>query len=120
MVLPLFSFAQELSVIDTIKKVPGFKQGVMYNWQDNRYSYISTIEAAKFKDVSLEIGYSTDESLIGVVSYRVASLKDMGVTMPILDLIEFNVGLAAGAKRIAGGNNEFKCGCSLTLIDVNF
>jgi len=105
-----------------LEKLPGLKQGVMYNWQDNEFEHLSSIECASWKNITFELGYLTESSIVGVISYPLLKLKDLGVTLPILDLIEFNVGVCAGVSRIGnnGGNNEAIYGITFTLIDIKF
>lgn len=105
-----------------LDNLPGLKQGILYNWQDSEIEYLSTIGVLDYKNVSLEIGYSSESALVGVVSYPLLKLKELGVNVPILDLIEFNIGLGAGVQRIGSGegNNEFIYGLTLTLIDIKF
>lgn len=131
----LFSFAgvvkAELSLPDLIKKVPALKQGVAYSIADNKLNYISTIEAADWKGVTFEIGYAgaaenTGHKAIAVVSYPILKLKDLGVNIPVLDLVEFNLGLYGGYGRIqlndgqGDGNNEWDYGISATLLNIKF
>ena len=116
-------FAQDsLSLIDTLKKIPTVKQGIMYNFKDSELTYISTFEVAKYKNVSIEAGYDADEMILGVISYPVLKLKDLGVTIPVLDLIECNLGVGVGLDHInlAGGGKELKIGITATLINIKF
>jgi len=100
-------------------KIPGLKQGVMYNVPDGSVSYISTIELASWKKATLEGGFSSDNAaMIGALSYPIVNLKELGVTLPILDLVELNVGMSAGYKFGDGG--EWMWGPSATIIDVKF
>ena len=70
--------------------------------------------------------YSSNDKAVGVVSYQLATLKDLGVTLPVLDLVEFNLGYHVGYGRIQlndgmdNGNNEVTHGPSLTLLNIKF
>ena len=131
-VLFLFSavaVAEELSIGDSLKKIPNLKQGVAYSLIDNDVSYLSTVEVAKWKGIAIEAGYSSKDKVVAVISYELLKLKDLGVTMPILDLIEARIGIYAGYGRLnlgigdrdnMEGNNEFDAGLSLTLIQIKF
>ena len=115
--------ADELSIGDSLKKIPGLKQGIGFSFKDHDFDYLTTIELAKFKGVSLEVGYSAKDEAIGVASYEIAKLKDYGVTLPILDLVELNLGGYAGYGRISVSkviSPRFDYGLSLTLITVKF
>ena len=119
--------AQTLSIGDELKKIPALKQGVAFSLIDNDFSYLTTIELANFKGFSAEAGYSSKNKAVGVVSYKIAKLADYGVDLPILKLVEFNLGVFAGYGDILigtdsdmKGNNAFDAGLSLTLIQVKF
>ena len=115
---------------DVIQQLPALKQGIAYSIEDGAFNYLSTIEIAKYKGFALEGGYAgraknTGDKIVGVVSYQVARLKDFGVTLPVLDLVEFNAGVYAGYGRIQfngdkSNDNEFDYGISLTLLNVKF
>ena len=122
-----FAFAQELSIGDTLKKIPALKQGIAFSVIDNDFSYLTTVELANYKGVSVEAGYSSKDKAVGVVSYKVAKLSDYGVDLPIIKLVEFNLGAYCGYGNILlgsdndmKGNNKWDAGLSLTLIDVKF
>lgn len=107
--------SEEVNKIPLIN--PVFNQGMMYEFVDCELSYISTVQLTTYKNFSLEAGYSTADNAVVVISYPVLKLKDLGVTVPILDLVECNLGVGAGIGRI-GGDNEPKFGVTLTLIKV--
>jgi hypothetical protein len=55
------------------------------------------------------------------------NLKQLGVTVPILDLLDFRLGVYAGIGGInlgegpaMRGNNEFDWGASLTAVTLKF
>lgn len=110
-------------------KIPEVKQGIAFSLLDNKVNYLSTIEVAKFKNVTFELGYAgkvrnTGDKVVGVLSYPIVNLKDLGVDMPILDLVSLNIGAYAGVGRVqledTDGGNEFDAGLSLTIIDIKF
>lgn len=116
----------ELSIGETLKKIPSIKQGIGYNVADCTIDYLATVEVAKYKGFSFEVGYNSSDKAVGVISYEVLNLKNLGVTVPIVDLLSVNVGYYVGWGRIqlgegqGGGNNELAHGPSLTLIDVKW
>ena len=116
--------ADSLSIGDELKNIPALKQGIAFSLIDNKINYLSTVEILKWKGFSLEGGYAgasseTYHKAVAVISYQIAKLKDFGVTVPILDLVEFNVGGYAGFGRITG-SNEYDAGLSLTLISLKW
>jgi len=115
-----------LSPIDALKQLPGLKQGMMYNWQDSKLAYLSTTEVASWKAISLEFGIADSNAIVGVLSYKVVSLEQLGVKLPILDKVVFNLGYGIGCKRVdlldgnGEENNEFIQGATLTLLDIKW
>lgn len=110
-------------------KLPPLKQGIAWSLADSKLNYLSTIEVLTWKGLNLEVGYAgraenTGDKAVAVVSYEIAKLKDFGVTVPILDLIEFNFGAYAGYGRIENINSlddsEFDYGLSATILNLKF
>lgn len=130
--LCLPSMAEDLSLTDMIGKLPGLKQGVAYSLIDNKVNYLTTVELANWKGFAVEIGYAgdaenTNHKIVGVISADLVNLKKLGVTVPILDLIDFRVGAYGGMGQAnvgdavdMRGNNEWDAGVSLTAISVKF
>lgn len=115
--------ASELSIGDTLKKIPALKQGIGYSLKNSNIEYLTTIELLNIKCLALEAGYTSQDKVIAVVSYPILKLKDLGVTTPILDLIEANVGFYYGFGRINVmelDTAESTWGASLTLLKVKF
>jgi len=118
--------AESLSISESLSKIPALKQGVAFNVLDSEFEYLSTIEIANYKGITLEAGFATNDKAVGVISYKLASAKDYGITVPIVDLLELNVGVYAGYGRVAFGkenskdNNEFSFGPSITLINCKW
>ena len=99
----------------------------MYSVPEHLLRYISTAQVLEYKGFSLEIGYSQTASLIGVVSFQLLNLKKLGVNVPIIDLIECNIGYGVGISKIstagAGEDNErnkLQHGPTVTLINLKF
>jgi len=124
--------AEEFSVIDGLKKIPGMKQGIAYSVMDSKLNYLSTIEIFQWAILSGEVGYAgdadaTDHKLVGVISTSLLNLKQLGVKVPILDLLDLRLGVYVGVGGInlgdapdMRGNNEFDYGASLTAITLKF
>ena len=114
--------ADTLSVKDVLEKVPALKQGIAYSLDKEEIVYLSTIEILTKDPFALEVGFASDDALVLVGSVHLLDLKDY-VQIPILDLLECNLGVYAGYSRIgddSGGNNEFDYGLSATLINIKF
>ncbi len=115
--------AGTLDLGDIVKKLP-LKQGIAYSLEDSNFNYLSTLEVANYKNVALEVGYAgaadeTKHKFVGVVSYPIVALKDY-VNVPVIDLVELNLGVWAGLGKIGDAENEFDYGISATLIEVKF
>lgn len=112
------------TIKNIVSKLPDIKQGVFYNALDNEISYVSTVEVAEWKKISFEFGYSPKITGLAIVSYPIVKLEDLGVKVPILRLINCNLGVGIGLKRIqlkdTEGGNEFVWGVTATLIDLKF
>ena len=116
---PVFA---DLSIKDTLDRFP-LKQGVAYSLYDSGIDYLSTFEVLNIKGVSFEVGYATEDKMVGVISYQILDLGKY-ITTPFLKELQLNVGWYVGASRIAlhkiEDNNEFEMGPSLTLLNVRW
>lgn len=140
-ILSALAHAQEVSISDyspafsigeNLKKLPGMKQGIVYSVLDSKINYLTTVELLQWAIFTVEAGYAgdadaTDHKAVGVISTSLLNLKQLGVTVPILDLLDFRVGLYAGVGGLnfgdgpaMRGNNEFDWGASLTAITLKF
>lgn len=120
---------EETSLLGGIaEKIPPLKQGVAYSMVDSKINYLSTIEILKKKGFTLEAGYagdadSSDHKIVGVLSYELLKLRDLGVDLPILDLVEFNPGIYFGAGRLnfkEMDESETDWGVSMTCIRIKW
>ena len=114
--------AQEVDPVDLFKASANFKQGVMYNVDQDKFQYISTMPVAEIEGFNLEIGYAEPNALIAGITSKLYDAKENGVEIPILDLIKCNVGIIGGIDRVGSGdgNNEFIWGSSVTLMELQF
>ncbi len=112
-----------LSMVDQLKKIPGMKQGVGFSLIENEVNYLTTLELASYKGFALEGGYNSKDKAVLVISKDLVNLKKMGVTTPVLDLIDVRVGLYGGYGSINSreiDNSEWDAGVSATIISVKF
>ena len=121
------AYAEDLKISNVIEKMPPLKQGIAYSMSDNDLCYLSTIEILNWKGIALEGGYSSKDKIVAVISYELLKLKDLGVTIPLLDLITARVGIYGGYGNINltesisdSGGNKGDWGLSLTLLDIKF
>ena len=115
--------AESLNLGETLQKIPALKQGVAYSILDSEFSYLSTIELVNWKGVGLEAGYSSKDKAVAVVSYELLKLKNLGVNLPILDLIEFRPGIYCGYGSINMqeiDRSEIDYGISATFASIKW
>ena len=113
----------EMPSLDVINKLPEFKQGIIYSIDHQEFNYVSTTELIEWQGLTLEGGHALPDSLIVVVSYRIGGLKDLGVNIPILDLVELNLGYYVGINDVDFEEKldvEFDHGISATLLKIKF
>lgn len=124
--------AESLKVSEILEKFP-LKQGIAYSVLDSKINYLSTIEVFKLKKIPItfEIGTAGDAEntnwkAVGVISYPVLAL-DKYLDVPILNLIDVNIGIYGGMGKIAlkdlgenDNSNELDWGISATLINIKF
>jgi len=124
------SYAEPLKLGEVLEKFP-LKQGVAWSLEDSKLNYLSTIEVANWKGICLEAGYAgeaenTRHKAVAVISYPIVKLSDFGVTLPILNLVELNLGIYGGYGQInlgegmGEGNNEWDYGLSVSLISIKW
>ena len=122
----------DVVISNVLQKLPAMKQGVAYSLVDSKFNYLATTDIVQKNGFSLEVGYAgqaknTGDKLVAVVSYEVVNAKKLGVTIPVLDLVDLRVGAYAGVGRVqisdnpgARGNNELDYGLSATAINIKF
>lgn len=101
--------------------IPVLKQGVIYSIDDQEFKYAATTEIVEWQGLSLEGGYALPDSLIGVLSYRLGGLERFGVNVPILNLVDVNVGYYIGLKDFNDSEErKFDHGLAATLLNIKF
>ena len=81
-------------------KIPSLQNVVVWDFKDNRVDYLAMVEAVTYKGFSLNIGYNPAKSAVIALSYDLLNLKDLGVNVPILDLITIKPVVGYGFDRI--------------------
>jgi len=119
---------EELTVLNVgeligepIDIIPALKQGIIYSVDDQEFSYAFTTQIIAWKDITLEGGYSPGDTLLAIGSYRLGGLEQFGIEVPILDLLDLNVGYYVGWKDFTDSDNsKFDHGVSATLLNIKF
>jgi hypothetical protein len=122
--------AEDVSIIDGLKKFPGVKQGLAFSIDDAKVNYLATVDVMKLKGFNLEAGVATDSEKTGtkavaVLSYDLFNAKKAGIDVPVLDLIDIRPGIWAGYGRIEGFQDsqlkgEGTWGLSVTALSLKF
>ena|SRR3990167_4940571 len=115
--------AEPLRLSEIADKLPPIKNGIAYSFQTHEFNHIVSAELASWKGLTFEVGGVADNKVVGIVSYPLLKLKDLGVTLPVLDAVEANLGVYFGWGRIdfsKEGNNEWESGISLSLLSLKF
>ena len=123
----LFALYATMSFAE-MPSLPNTKEGFMYSWSQNRIINLATIELAKYKGFSIEAGYLGTDGAVGVLSYNIGGLKKLGIDLPILNLIDLNLGIGGGFKTITlppdnsdvKSDNRVVFGVTATLINIKF
>lgn len=110
---------------EVTSKWPAFNQGVAYSLADSNFNYLSTIDVASWKALTLEAGYAgraenTSDKAVAVLSVKLLDLSSI-VKFPILDKIVFRPGIFYGFGNLGNFNNaEGDWGISATVISLHF
>lgn len=117
------ALASDINLPDTLAKIPGLNQAVIYSISDSKWDYATSITCVSlWKDrIKLDIGYTPRQELIGLASLKLISIKDY-ITFPILDKVEIEPFVYLGTKRlgITEAQNEFDWGCGVKILAVKF
>jgi hypothetical protein len=116
---PILAKADELTVINSLKSLPGIKQGIAFDVSEAKFNYLSTLGILKYGSLGLDAGYSSDDKLVATLSYDIGGLNKIGIDTPITNLIDLRVGMYAGYGRLTG-SNEFSWGPEVTVVQIKF
>lgn len=126
-----YANAQEEKKFSGLLDKVSWKQGVAWSLQESTMNALSTVEIIKFekyvKGLTFEVGTAgdgddSDWKLVVVMSYPLLNLKEKGVTIPILDLVDANVGAWFGAGHLNKDmmNSRSDYGVSLSLLNFKW
>jgi hypothetical protein len=120
---PVVADPTAIDVPSVMEGLPNLKQGMGYSIVDNKFNYLTTIEVANVKKISMAVGYagtakSTGDKLIATVSYPLFAAEKF-VTWDLIKYLKFEPGVYVGVGRILG-SNELDYGVSATFLDVQF
>lgn len=97
-----------------------WQQAVLYSFDQHDIHYGSLVTLVKKGKVSLDVGYSPKQEMIGAISIDLLQMKDY-VSIPILDLIKFEPCVYVGVDRIEQDlSAEYDFGVGAKLLEVKF
>lgn len=126
MLLPNLSKADSLDIPTLLSKVK-FNTGLGYDIRSKKIVSTNTFEILGYSawklDPTLDAGYASNDKFVIGASFSLLKLKDLGVTIPILDLVEIRPQALYSWGSInlqdpAGSKNSWIFGGS--IIKVNF
>jgi len=107
---------------DTLEKIPASNYGFGISLVNRETNYTATWDVYQKDKLTFAVGVASADSrieslkeinkLIGTVSYDLVQASDMGVTMPVVDLLRLSPFIGIASSRIDtsnGANNEFDC-----------
>lgn len=105
-----------------------FKQGAAFSLIDNQFNYLSTVEVAKYKGFSIDLGYAgraeeTKDKAVVALSYNVLNLQNLGVELPLAKYIDLKLGVYAGMGNInfkEMTDAELDWGVQATVLSISF
>lgn len=113
----------EINIPDTLAKIPGLNQAVIYSISDSKWDYATSITCITLwkERIKLDVGYTPRQEMIGLASIKLVSIKDY-IKFPILDKVEIEPFVYIGAKRlgVTEAQNEFDWGCGIKILEVKF
>ena len=117
----VLDLSKSIPTIGDIDITPKLKQGIIYSIDDQELSYAFTTEVFQYKGFALEGGYSVKDTIIAVASYRLGGLERFGINVPVLDLLDANVGYYVGWKDMNNSHeSKFDHGVSATILNIKF
>jgi hypothetical protein len=89
-------------------------------------SYTSA-DILDWKSLSLSGGYSTSSAIMASVDYDIGGLSKLGITSPLLSILDLRVGMMVGLSNISTASssgsaerNKLCWGPEVTLVSVKF
>jgi hypothetical protein len=101
-------------------------ESVGYDIKSGNVTYYTSTDILSWKGIDLSAGYSTSSAIVGSVDYDIGGLSKLGITSPLLSVIDLRVGMMVGMSDIstAGSGtaerNKLVWGPECTLVSVHF
>ncbi len=115
--------AEGINLPDLIKKLPALNQSVLYSIPDAEFNYATSVTLVDLfnEKVKIDIGYSPEAEVLGLVSFKLIEVKNF-IKFPILDLVEIEPYIWGGLNRIEDlkelGETDY--GVGVKIISLKF
>jgi len=100
---------------------------VGYDIKSGNMTAYTSADLLDWKGLSLSGGYSTSSAVVASLDYDIGGLSKLGITSPLLSIIDLRVGMFVGMSNIStattGGTaerNKLVWGPEVTLVSVKF
>ena len=132
LLLPSLSNAQTATStngidISTIISKLTLHEAVGYDIKSGNMTAYTSADLLDWKGLSLSGGYSTSSAVVASLDYDIGGLSKLGITSPLLSIIDLRVGMFVGMSNIStattGGTaerNKLCFGPEVTLVSVKF
>ena len=130
--LPIVSNAQTTTSttgidISTIISKLTLHEAVGYDVKSGNLTYYTSADLLDWKGLSLSGGYSTSSAIVGSLDYDIGGLSKLGITSPLLSILDLRIGMMIGISDISGATsggtaerNKLVWGPEVTLVSVKF
>jgi hypothetical protein len=112
--------------ISTIISKLTLHEAMGYDIKSGNLTSYTSADLLDYKGFSLSGGYSTSSAIMASVDYDIGGLSKLGITSPLLSILDLRVGMMIGISDIstAGGGsaerNKLIYGPEVTIIKVNW
>ena len=112
--------------ISTIISKLTLHEAVGYDIKSGNMTSYTSADLLDYKGFSLSGGYSTSSAIMASVDYDIGGLSKLGITSPLLSILDLRVGMMIGISDIstAGGGsaerNKLCLGPEVTLVSIKF
>lgn len=106
-----------------VEKFPPIKNTLLYSMRDSELRYASMFETLKWKGLSVDVGYSPSDAIVGALSYDFFTLEKFGVEIPIIKHIGLQPSVYYSMRRLGVADlsdSEEDWGFSLNVVSLRF
>lgn len=132
LLLTTAAYAEPIFVEDVLESIPALDNGVVWDFDQKGLSYTSTLDILDWKGFTLNAGYArtfdndneeSADSMIAGLSYEIANLEKLGVSVPILKYVKIEPMVYIGWQGInvqVMKESEFVWGAGAKILEIAF